>query len=228
MRRADRLFSIVQMLRGRRLTTAKQLADRLQVSERTIYRDIQDLSLSGVPILGEAGVGYVLKKGFDVPPIMFDYEEVEALLIGARMVGAWGSTILSKSAERAMEKIAAVLPENRRMAMDATQIYAPNFHVDRQIGERFELMRNAVRSRSFTSIQYETEDKKISHRRIRPLALHFWGERWTVAAWCELRNDFRTFRLDRMHEVIVSADIFANDVGMTLADYLRKVSAESA
>jgi predicted DNA-binding transcriptional regulator YafY len=226
MRRADRLFAIVQALRGRRLTTAKQLADRLQVSERTIYRDIQDLSLSGVPILGEAGVGYVLKKGFDIPPLMFDYDEVEALLIGARLVGAWGSTELSKSAERAMEKIAAVLPESRRMAIDATQIYAPNFHVDHQTGARFELFRHAIRSRHLTTIKYETEEKKFSERRIRPLALHFWGERWTVAAWCEMRNDFRSFRLDRMREINVSENVFVNEAGKTLADYLRKVNSE--
>jgi predicted DNA-binding transcriptional regulator YafY len=227
MRRADRLFAIVQALRGRRLTTAKQLADRLNVSERTIYRDIQDLSLSGVPILGEAGVGYVLKKGFDLPPLMFDYDEVEALLIGARMVGAWGSTPLANSAERAMEKIAAVLPESRRMAMDATQIYAPNFHVNQEIGQRFESLRHAIRSRQFATIRYESEDKKQTGRRIRPLALHFWGERWTLAAWCELRKDFRAFRLDRMSELNVSENTFAHEAGKTWADYLRMVEKDS-
>ena len=103
MRRADRLFEIVQILRGRRLTTAHYLAERLGVSDRTIYRDVQDLSLSGVPILGEAGVGYALKKGFDLPPLMFDYDEVEALLIGARMASAYGGKELAKSAVRAME-----------------------------------------------------------------------------------------------------------------------------
>src|SRR6185369_13792433 len=131
MRRADRLFEIVQILRGRRLTTARYLAERLHVSERTIYRDVQDLSLSGVPVLGEAGVGYALKKGFDLPPLMFDYDEVEALLIGARMASAYGSQELAKSAVRAMEKIAAVLPDNRRAALETTQVYVPDFHVDR-------------------------------------------------------------------------------------------------
>lgn len=226
MRRADRLFAIVQALRGRRLTTARQLADRLHVSERTIYRDMQDLSLSGIPIVGEAGVGYVLKKGFDLPPLMFDYDEVEALLIGARMVGAWSSTPLAKSAERAMEKIAAVLPESRRNAIDATQVYAPNFHVDQAVGQRFEMLRHAIRSRQLTAIRYETEDKKQSARSVRPLALHFWGERWTLAAWCELRNDFRAFRLDRIRELNVSERTFAQEAGKTLADYLRMVEKD--
>jgi predicted DNA-binding transcriptional regulator YafY len=228
MRRADRLFAIVQALRGRRLTTARQLADRLAVSERTIYRDIQDLSLSGVPILGEAGVGYVLKKGFDLPPLMFDYDEVEALLIGARMVGAWSSTPLAKSAERAMEKIAAVLPESRRAAIETTQVYAPNFHVDKDVGQRFESLRHAIRARQLTTIRYETEDKSQTKRRVRPLALHFWGERWTLAAWCELRNDFRAFRLDRMRTLEVSESTFAHEAGKTLADYLRTVEKDAS
>jgi predicted DNA-binding transcriptional regulator YafY len=226
MRRADRLFSIVQALRGRRLTTAKQLAQRLDVSERTIYRDIQDLSLSGVPILGEAGVGYVLKKGFDLPPLMFDYDEVEALLIGARMVGAWSSTPLAKSAERAMEKIAAVLPESRRMALEATQVYAPNFNVDKEVGQRFELLRQAIRARQLVKIHYQTEDKKQTGRSVRPLALHFWGERWTLAAWCELRDDFRAFRLDRMRELSVPGHTFVHEAGKSIADYLRMVEKD--
>ncbi|MEE9264479.1 MAG: HTH domain-containing protein, partial [Vicinamibacteria bacterium] len=94
MRRADRLFQIVQMLRRRRLTTAAQLAERLEVSERTVYRDIRDLSASGVPILGEAGVGYRLGKDFDLPPLMFSGEEVQALVLGARMVESWGDSEL--------------------------------------------------------------------------------------------------------------------------------------
>jgi predicted DNA-binding transcriptional regulator YafY len=226
MRRADRLFAIVQALRGRRLTTAKQLADRLQVSERTIYRDIQDLSLSGVPILGEAGVGYSLKKGFDVPPLMFEYEELEALLIGARMVGAWGSTCLAASAERAIEKIAAVIPESRRAALEATQVYAPNFHVDPRVGAHFELLRKAVRERRFAQMDYRSNEQEDTSRRVRPLALHFWGERWTLAAWCEVRKDFRAFRLDRMRNLTVMDDHFALESGKTFADYLRKIERE--
>src|SRR5690349_21118123 len=119
MRRADRLFQIVQILRARRLTTARYLAERLEVSERTVYRDMQDLSLSGVPIMGEAGVGYALKKGYDLPPLMFDYDEIEALVIGARMAAAWGSKPLAKSAHEALEKIAAVLPEPKRGVIES-------------------------------------------------------------------------------------------------------------
>lgn len=226
MRRADRLFEIVQILRGRRLTTARYLAERLQVSDRTIYRDVQDLCLSGVPIMGEAGVGYALKKGFDLPPLMFDYDEVEALLIGARMVSAWGGSALAKSAERAMEKIAAVLPDSRRAALETTQVYAPDFHIDRTVAARFELLRQAIKARQFVYVDYLTEDKRSSQRELRPIALHFWGERWTLAAWCELRNDFRMFRLDRMRELVTRETTFRDEPGKTIADWLRRVTDE--
>src|ERR1700722_16893337 len=106
VRRADRLFQIVQHLRGRRLTTAAQLAGWLQVSERTVYRDIRDLSLSGVPVEGEAGVGYRLSKGFDLPPIMFTLDEVEAMVAGARMIETWAGPVLGGHARSAIAKIA--------------------------------------------------------------------------------------------------------------------------
>src|SRR5213079_312899 len=118
MRRADRLFQIVQFLRGRRLTTAAFLGGRLGVSLRTVYRDVRDLSLSGVPIEGEAGVGYALRRDFDLPPIMFDYEEIEALTAGARMVQAWSSPRLARAAQAALDKIAAALPSDKRIAME--------------------------------------------------------------------------------------------------------------
>lgn len=226
MRRADRLFEIVQILRGRRLTTARYLAERLNVSDRTIYRDVQDLSLSGVPILGEAGVGYALKKGFDLPPLMFDYDEVEALLIGARMASAYGGKELAKSAVRAMEKIAAVLPDNRRAALETTQVYVPDFHVDRDVAQRFEQLRQAIKSRQFVYIDYVTEDRRESQRELRPVALHFWGERWTLAAWCELRRAFRMFRLDRMRELQVRDRTFRDEPGKTIADFLRQIGSE--
>ena len=226
MRRADRLFEIVQILRGRRLTTARYLAERLNVSDRTIYRDVQDLSLSGVPILGEAGVGYALEKGFDLPPLMFDYDEVEALLIGARMASAYGGKELAKSAVRAMEKIAAVLPDNRRAALETTQVYVPDFHVDRDVAQRFEQLRQAIKSRQFVYIDYVTEDRRESQRELRPVALHFWGERWTLAAWCELRRAFRMFRLDRMRELQVRDRTFRDEPGKTIADFLRQIGSE--
>ncbi|MGH8733551.1 MAG: helix-turn-helix transcriptional regulator, partial [Burkholderiales bacterium] len=147
MRRADRLFRIVQYLRGRRLTTAAFLGERLGVSLRTVYRDVRDLSLSGVPIEGEAGVGYRLKPGFDVPPLMFTLNEIEALAVGARMVEAWGGPVLAESARTAIEKIVAALPADRRLAVEQTRLYAPAFHVDGRSMQRLEAVRDAIGER---------------------------------------------------------------------------------
>ncbi len=121
-RRADRLFQIVQILRGRRLTTAAHLADRLGVSERTVYRDIRDLSLSGVPVEGEAGSGYRLMSGFDLPPLMLTNKESEALMVAIRLLKTWGGESLSRELESAQEKVLAILPEESRRKAELTRI----------------------------------------------------------------------------------------------------------
>jgi predicted DNA-binding transcriptional regulator YafY len=125
VRRADRLFRLVQLLRRRRVNTATRLADELEVSERTIYRDVQDLIVSGVPIQGEAGVGYALPHGFDLPPMMFTAEEIEALVLGARIVASWTDQSLAKAAGGVLGKIEAVLPERLKPALDRTSLFAP-------------------------------------------------------------------------------------------------------
>ena len=222
MRRADRLFRLVHVLRARRFATARSLADALEVSERTVYRDVRDLSLSGVPIEGEAGVGYALRRDFDMPPIMFDYEEIEALTAGARMVQAWSSPTLAKAAQSALDKIAAALPSDKRVAMERTRLYAPSFHVDRELGKVLDVMREAIVDARRLSFRYSDEGGKASERKVRPLGLYFWGQRWTLAAWCELREDFRNFRLDRTANVAIG-NRFPDEPGKRLDDFLRSV-----
>jgi predicted DNA-binding transcriptional regulator YafY len=124
MRRADRLFQIVQHLRGGRLVTARHLSEALEVSERTIYRDIADLQASGVPVEGEAGVGYVMLAGFELPPLMFSRDEIVALVAGARLIRAWGGATMARGAEEALIKIAAVLPEAERERAAAVQVHS--------------------------------------------------------------------------------------------------------
>jgi predicted DNA-binding transcriptional regulator YafY len=124
MRRADRLYRLTDLLRGGRLTTARRLAERLEVSERTIYRDIADLMAAGVPVQGEAGVGYVMLPGFDVPPLMFDRSEIAALVTGARLVEAWGGAAMARGASDALVKISAVVPADIARAADRTAIHA--------------------------------------------------------------------------------------------------------
>ena len=124
MRRADRLFQIVQYLRGGRLVTAADLAERLEVSKRTIYRDVADLIGSGVPIEGEAGIGYIMRQGYDLPPLMFTNDEIVALVAGARLIRAWGGTAMAAAAEEALVKIAEVLPDEARARVARVQIHA--------------------------------------------------------------------------------------------------------
>ena len=222
MRRADRLFRLVQVLRARRFATARSLAEALEVSERTVYRDVRDLSLSGVPIEGEAGVGYVLRRDFDLPPLMFDYEEIEALTAGARMVQAWSSPKLARAAQAALDKIAAALPTDKRIAMERTRLYAPSFHVDPETGKVLDTMREAIVATRRLAFHYKDESGKASERSVRPLGLYFWGERWTLAAWCEMRTDFRNFRLDRVAGVAIGGR-FPEEEGKRLEDFLRSV-----
>jgi predicted DNA-binding transcriptional regulator YafY len=223
MRRADRLFQIVTHLRGRRLTTAAQLAEWLRVSTRTVYRDIRDLSLSGVPIEGEAGVGYRVAKGFDLPPLMFTFDEVEALVAGARMMEAWGGPALQQASRSALAKIALALPPDRKADMERSRIFAPSFHLDPKLGPLLETVRQAIGRRMRLQFRYEDKENRPSNRVIRPLGLYFWGSTWTLAAWCETRRDFRNFRLDRMHGSIESGKPFEDEAGKTLEDFMRKI-----
>jgi predicted DNA-binding transcriptional regulator YafY len=226
MRRADRLFQIVQYLRGRRLTTAAQLAGWLQVSERTVYRDIRDLGISGVPVEGEAGVGYRLRPGFDLPPIMFTIDEVEALVAGARMVESWGGPALGSHARSALAKIALALPAARREEIERTRLFAPGFLVPPGAAAGLETVRRAIFERRKLHIEYLDGAQRVSSRTIDPLALNFWGTTWSIAAWCESRKDFRVFRLDRIRRLEMGAEQFDEAPGRTLADFLHSVSRE--
>jgi hypothetical protein len=227
MRRADRLFQIVQHLRARRLTTAAQLAEWLSVSERTIYRDIRDLSLTGVPVEGEAGVGYRMGKDFEVPPIMFTIDEVEALATGARMVESWGGPVLAASARSALAKIALALPAKRRGDIEATRLFAPRFHIDsaltEQVGFQLETIRQAIQRKRKIEVKYRDAEERETERRIWPLGLYFWGKTWTLIGWCEAREDFRHFRVDRMSEVAMLEEEFREQEGRSLEDFLARV-----
>jgi predicted DNA-binding transcriptional regulator YafY len=227
MRRADRLFEIVQYLRGRRLTTAAQLAQWLEVSERTIYRDVADLVGAGVPIDGEAGVGYRIAPHFDLPPLMFTHNEIEALAIGARFVESWGGPGLALGARAALAKIAAVLPRDKRAVLESSPLFAPGFFIDPQPGERLEAIRGAINERRVAELDYCDAHGTASTRRVRPLGLYFWGDAWSLAAWCELRADFRNFRLDRVAALRVLDARFADEAGKRLQDYVRRMQDES-
>jgi predicted DNA-binding transcriptional regulator YafY len=228
MRRADRLFEIVHHLRGRRLTTAAQLAGWLEVSERTIYRDIADLLASGIPIDGEAGVGYRLHPDFDLPPLMFNHNEIEALVIGARMVESWGGPTLAQGARTALSKIAAALPKDKRIKIESSRLFSPDFFINPQMGAQMDVLRQAIDAHHYVLLDYSDVSSRQSQRRVRPLGLFFWGGAWSLGAWCELRNDFRNFRLDRVVNSTVNGERFADEEGRRLADYLRAMSCNDS
>lgn len=223
MRRADRLFGIIQRLRRRHVVTALTLAEQFKVSERTIYRDIRDLIASRVPIEGAAGMGYSLRGGYDLPPLMFDENELEAIIFGARIVQSWSDSEMARSAEAALSKIENVLPPHLvRLLADRT-LWAPS--TKRQMPLAFDLaqLRAAIRRCHKVRFGYHDEKGAETCRTVRPLTLWFDGPVWLAGAWCELRSDFRFFRLDRMQDVEFLEETFPPEAGRTADDLFRRM-----
>ena len=222
MRRADRLFQIVLLLRKRRAVTARELAQSLEVSERTIYRDVQDLVVSGVPIDGEAGVGYRLQKGYELPPLMFTVEELMALRVGARLLKSWSDRELSRAADSALARIEAALPDTIREKDAEVKIFAPDFFVPEELRQRVGALRTAANERRRVWLRYRTADEAATERFVWPLGLFFWGKVWVLASWCEMRSGFRDFRLDRIVELRVLDDVYADEPERGLSAYLAR------
>ncbi len=174
MRRADRLFQIVQYLRGGRLVTASQLAEWLEVTPRTIYRDIADLMGSGVPIEGEAGVGYVMRDGYDIPPLMFTNAEIVALVAGARLIKAWGGLNMSEAAEEALVKIESVLPDAAREKANAVRIHALGMgELSDTVRGLLDQLEEASHDRQMVHFSYQDKAEKHTTRAVRPLGLWY-------------------------------------------------------
>ena len=222
MRRADRLFQIIQILRRRKLVRARDLAEKLEVSERTVYRDIRDLVGSGVPIDGEAGVGYVLRNGYDLPPLMFNERELEALVLGARIIESWTDPEMAEAAANVIAKIEAVVPEELRSHMAQTALLAPAEHYAEPLAVDPRTVRRALRDRRKLALEYRDREERRTSRSVRPLALAFYGPVWLLVSWCELRQDFRCFRLDRIATLEVLSETFRPERGKLLQDFLKR------
>lgn len=209
MRRAERLFRLIEILRGRRLAvTASTLAEALEVSPRTVYRDIAALQASGAPIDGEAGIGYRLDQTHTLPPLMFDADEVQALLAGLRMARAFTDDELGHAATRAEEKVRAVLDDEGLKRADRSPYFAPGYE---WAGERRALhltVRKACETLRKLRIAYRDADGVPTDRIIHPYALLRWESVWTLIAWCELRRADRHFRLDRIAAITTLEDTF--------------------
>ena len=225
MRRADRLFQLVQLVRGRRLTTAEFIAERLEVSARTVYRDVADLQLQGVPIEGEAGVGYRMRAGFDLPPLMFTTDEAKALVACVRLAQPRLDAALAAAADGALSKVLAILPTGARAAAESLAVYAPYYEVDPRLRTHLEALRVATEARRKVRLQYRDLKETASERTVRPLGSFYWGAVWTLAAWCEAREDFRSFRVDRIERLEPLDERFRDEAGKTLADLFRREEA---
>ncbi|WP_296508221.1 YafY family protein [Rhodoferax sp.] len=222
MRRADRLFQLVQLIRGRRLSTALWLAQRLEVSPRTVYRDVADLQHQGVPIEGEAGVGYRMGSGFELPPLMFSVDEARALVASVRMAQGWQDPAMARASQAALGKILSVLPPAARAAAQSMALYAPPATLEPALQAHLQTLREAVHAHHRVQLHYRDAHGQATERTVRPLGCFFWGSVWTLACWCEQRHDFRSFRLDRIASLQVHSDApFSDEAGKALADYLR-------
>lgn len=200
MARTSRLLSLLQILRGkRRPVTAAALAEELSVSERTLYRDIAELVAQGAPIQGEAGIGYILRPGLFLPPLMLSEDETEAIVLGLRYVEQRGDDTLGHAAREALAKIEAVLPPAaQEIARNPIALPGPSHKGFPDNRVAIEVFRSAIRSQAKLRIDYGDLNGQATTRVIWPIAIGFMNEARMLAAWCELRQDFRHFRTDRI------------------------------
>ena len=201
MRKASRLFEIIQILRlAKGPVTAQVIADRLEVTVRSIYRDIAALQAMRVPIEGGRGIGYIMRSGFDLPPLMFSIEESEAMVLALALLQRTGDSELKKAAERVTSKIAAAVPAPLRQVLMGNAIYAWGSVAPEPSGVDLAVIRQAIRDEQKLAITYHDEQGRETERTIRPIALIYYSTYANIVAWCELRDGLRNFRADRIQE----------------------------
>lgn len=227
MGKSQRLFELVTLLSGRRTAvTARTLAEVLEVSERTIYRDVDALVSAGVAVEGEAGVGYRLRPGTHLPPLMFNAEEVTAIVLGLAMVRAATDPALGAAALGAERRIKAVLPDELKRALEKLPYRMPITRRSQQLSDLHAVLRQAVTGFIKLKIHYGDRDGQITDRIIWPLAVVGWVDRWTVLGWCELRNAYRNFRLDRIEDVSVLTEHFETGPTLSYEHYIQVEMAD--
>jgi|LGVF01.2.fsa_nt_gb predicted DNA-binding transcriptional regulator YafY len=211
MSRSTRFFEIIQILRQADVPiTAQQIADMLEVTKRTIYRDIASLQASRLPIEGEAGVGYVMRSGFDLPPLTFDPDELEAIMVGLALLGRTGDRGLEHAARRAIFKISDVLPEN---VDHDVPLHVSTWNRIPRANIELGTLRHFIREEAELEIEYLDLCEQRSIRKIQPFALVYYIDAVLLAAWCELRQAFRHFRVDRIQKCAATGDRFTGDGG---------------
>ena len=220
MRRTDRLFELIQILRDGRLHTARAMAERLEVSTRTLWRDMATLIASGLPVEGERGVGYILREPVTLPPLTLTPDEVLALTLGLQLVTRGADPSLTRAADSLLGKITAVLPARVLDGIGQDTWVFPGAEA-LAAARHLPALRRAIRLRERVVIAYADSAGVTSQRPVRPLLLEFWGRVWTLASWCETRGDFRSFRVDRIDSLRLTDESFPEVPGTTLDDWRR-------
>ncbi|MEM1351232.1 MAG: YafY family protein [Pseudomonadota bacterium] len=220
MRRTDRLFDIIQILRDGKLHRAQDLADRLEVSVRTIYRDMDTLVASGVPVAGERGVGYMITEAITLPPVSLTVAELEALNLGVAIVAEAADPDLKAAATSLADKIDTVLPTQVVAEADAWKFAVYPFADAARGFAHMPTLRAAIRARQKLRLVYTAKDGTVTARVVRPLHMEYWGRIWTLTCWCELRSAHRVFRVDLIQTAEALPELFVDEPGKTLADYV--------
>ena len=226
MRRTDRLFELIQILRDGRLHRGKDLARKLGVSLRTIYRDMDTLIASRIPVEGERGLGYMMTAPITLPPLNLTLQELEALHLGLAVVTKASDEEMQGAAQSLAAKIDAVLPEDRAAPASGWGFAVYPFAEAARGFTHMAPLRGAIRSKRKVDITYSDAKGATSQRIIRPLQMEYWGRVWTLTTWCELRDDFRVFRVDRIETLDITQESFEDEPGKTLADYLATIEPE--
>ena len=219
MRRTDRLFDIIQILRDGKLHRAQDIADKLEVSVRTIYRDMDTLVASGIPVEGERGVGYMITEAITLTPLTLTVAELEALNLGMAIVGEAADPDLKAAAISLAEKVDAVLPTQVVSEADQWKFAVYPFADAARGFAHMPTLRAAIRARQKLRLSYVSKKGASTLRVIRPLHMEYWGRIWTLTAWCELRSDHRVFRVDLIETAEALPELFVDEPGKTLADY---------
>lgn len=221
MKKAERLFSLFTLLSSRRTAiTADTIAEVLETSIRTVYRDIRSLQIAGVNVEGEPGVGYLLGKQNQLAPLMFNPEEALAILVGSHMTQAFTDPKLAKAATSAQDKIMAVLPDSTKLRLERQPYRIPVLREDDHFRDTHTLLRNACEQQLKIEVNYRDLKEQKSNRTLWPLGIIGWFGKWTLLCWCELRNDYRNFRFDRFESIEVTENNFTISETCSLSHYL--------
>jgi predicted DNA-binding transcriptional regulator YafY len=229
LRRADRLFDIIQTLRAAaRPLTAAVLAQKLEITVRTIYRDIAALQASRVPIEGAPGIGYLLRRSFNLPPLMFTADEFDAIAVGARHVRRLRDKKLQQAAESVLTKVTAIVPESLQSHLRPPPFYVSGGSAPAVTGIDLGEVRDAIHAARKIAISYVDEKAQRSTRTVRPIAMAYYVDVTVIVAWCELRQDFRHFRADRIESARLLDESFASESAYLMAQWLALSKARES